>query len=74
MSTAQTIAGLFNNDGMIWEVDGVTLDEACLTAGGVAEHEGEDWRYEFDDGSALTGNTNGWDIEGSAPYVMAGSE
>ena len=37
------------------------------------ERDGEDWRFQFSDGSALTGNANGWDIEGDEPFVFKGA-
>lgn len=75
-SVAERVAERFGNDGTVWyDVKGFTLEEACHQIGGTVETDcGEQWRFIFDDGSVLTGNPDGWGIEGSAPYVMRGIE
>lgn len=75
MTTAQKIATLLNDDGLNFEAeDGSTLAALCEAEDSLIERDGEDWRYQFADGSALTGNASGWDEEGSRPYRMAGLE
>ena len=74
MSTiADRVAQQFDNDGSLFEVNGFNLDDACMQAGAALEIDGDVWRYEFSDGSALTGGVGGWDIESPLEkFVMRG--
>jgi len=73
MKTADRVAQQFGNDGSLFELDGFTLDDVCMQAGAALEVDGEMWRYEFSDGSALTGGVEGWDFESPLEkFVMRG--
>jgi hypothetical protein len=76
MNTATKIAAAFDHDGTCFELpNGQTMDDECLIAEGVGtKGDGDQWRYEFPDGSALTGNAAGWDIEGTHAFTMSSSE
>ena len=78
MTTAETVAALFHNDGLCWsiEVDGEErhIDEECLARG--AAHYDDlqlGWDlYVFADASAIVTRQDAWDIQGALPY--SGSE
>jgi hypothetical protein len=70
LTTADHVSRLFDDDGSRFEVDGLTVDEACQAAGGELEVEEGMWRYEFSDGSAITGGVEGWDIESDKEYFL----
>lgn len=73
-STAALIASLFDNDGTrCLTMLGDHIDDICVKQNGTLDINGEQWRYAFPDGSAITGTSNGWDIEGDKPFVMAGA-
>lgn len=72
MTTAQTVADIFHNDGTVWTISVTSLRVVALVDfRGFLEYEGDRfdvWRIYFEDGSALTGNDNVWDIEGDEPF------
>lgn len=79
-TTAQTVSALLNDNGIVWETaDGRSLDDLCEEFGGVqyvndGEYDGVEYRWEFDDNSAICYSDGGWDIEGSEPFLMSGLE
>ena len=69
MTTAETIAAAFDNDGTCWtNHDGQSLDEACFDAHGAVSRDGSLVRYRFPDDSAIVSAPGGWDIEGATPF------
>ncbi len=75
MSTAETIAAAFDNDGSRWTSNGGQgLDEACFDALAAVSRDGSRIRYRFPDGSAIVSAPGGWDVEGSEPFSWRGVE
>ena len=63
LSTAAMVAAALDDDGTVFETeDGRTLADLCDAAGGEIVRDGEAWIYDFKDGSAISGNANGWDL------------
>lgn len=77
MTTAQRIAGYFNNDGMNFKDEfGCYLDESCDDHGGRLEKDDSrsiTYRYTFPDSSAIIIAGDCWDIGYSDCFCMQGN-
>ena len=61
--TAETIAALFDNDGMCFETpDGLCLGDVCADRADRIERDGSSERYTFVDGSSIVFAEAAWDV------------
>ena len=61
MTTAQEIANRFHNDGQIFTVDGIDIDEVAEEAEAYSYCKGDCTLHVFDDGSMIVIG-NFWDV------------
>ena len=61
MTTAQTIAAIFNNDGQCHDSDAGSIYDLCKARGFAGASDADNQRWDFADGSCLILGSEAWD-------------
>lgn len=72
---ARKIGVLFGMNGTRWVTEkGESLECVCRSMGAVSETRGDVTRHLFPDGSAILVYRDGWELEGSLPWLSVGGQ